>query len=61
MQSLIFNTAYLPRGLDTLNDCQADHDPGHQQRQSHLPVQTASVIDGAGDVESLPVPEIGGG
>lgn len=54
-------TPYLPRGLDALDDSHADQDPGYQQGQGHLPVQPASVVDGAGDVESLPVPEVGGG
>lgn len=54
-------TPYLPRGLDALDDSHADQDPGDQQGQGHLPVQPAGVVDGAGDVESLPVPEVGGG
>lgn len=53
-------TPYLPRWLDALDDSQADQDPGHQQGQDHLPVQAARVIDRAGDVESLAVPEVSG-
>lgn len=52
---------YLPRGLDALDDSQADHDPSHKQGQGHLPVQAAGVVDGAGNVESLAVPEVSGG
>lgn len=52
---------YLPRGLDAFNDRQADQDPGHQQGQGHLPVQAAGVVDAAGDVQRLTVPEVGGG
>lgn len=52
---------YLPRGLDALDDRHADQDPGHQQGQRHLPVQPAGVVNGAGDVESLAVPEVSGG
>lgn len=52
---------YLPRGLDALDDSHADQDPGHQQGQGHLPVQPAGVVNGAGDVESLAVPEVSGG
>lgn len=54
-------TPYLPRGLDALDDGQTDQDPGHQQAQGHLPVQPAAVVDAAGDVESLSVPEVSGG
>lgn len=54
-------TPYLPRGLDALDDSQADQDPSHQQGQHHLPVQAPRVVDGAGDVESLAVPEVSGG
>lgn len=54
-------TLYLPRGLDALDDSQADHDPSHQQGYCHLPVEAACVIDGAGDVESLAVPKVSGG
>lgn len=54
-------TPYLPRGLDALDDSQADQDPSHQQGQHHLPVQAPGVVDGAGDVESLAVPEVSGG
>lgn len=54
-------TPYLPRGLDAFDDCQADHDPSHQQGQRHLPVQAPSVVDGAGDVQGLSVPEVRGG
>lgn len=54
-------TTYLPRGLDAFDDSEADHDPSHQQRQRHFPVETACVLDGAGDVESLAVPEVSGG
>lgn len=54
-------TPYLPRGLDALDDGHADQDPGYQQGQGHLPVQPTGVVDGAGDVESLTVPEVGGG
>lgn len=53
--------AYLPRGLDALDDSQADHNPSHQQWQRHLPVQPACVVDSAGDVKSLTVPEVSGG
>lgn len=53
--------AHLPRGLDALDDCQADQDPSHQQGQGHLPVQATGFVDGAGDVQSLAVPEVGGG
>lgn len=52
---------YLPRRLDALDDGQADQDPGDKQGQGHLPVQAARVVDAAGDVESLPVPEVSGG
>lgn len=55
------DTPYLPRGLDALDDSQADHDPSHQQGQCHFPVQAAGVVDGAGYVESLAVPEVSGG
>lgn len=55
------HTRYLPRGLDALDNRQADQDPSHQQGQGHLQVQAACVIDGAGDVESLAVPEVSGG
>lgn len=54
-------TPYLPRWLDAFDNCQADHDPSHQQGQSHLPVQAACVVDGAGNVKSLAVPEVSGG
>lgn len=54
-------TPYLPRGLDALDDSHADQDPGHQQGQGHLPVQPSSVVNGAGDIESLAVPEVSGG
>lgn len=54
-------TPYLPRGLDALDDSQTDHYPSHQQGQGHLPVQAAGVVDGAGDVERLAVPEVSGG
>ena len=54
-------TPYLPRGLDALNDGHADDDPGAQQGQGHPPVEAARVVDAAGDVEGLPVPEVGGG
>lgn len=56
-----WETPYLPGGLDALDDGQADNDPGPQQGQGHPPIQPAAVIDGAGDVQGLPVPEIGGG
>lgn len=52
---------YLPGGLDALDDSQTDHDPSHQQGQGHLPVQAAGVVNGAGYVESLAVPEVSGG
>lgn len=55
------HTLYLPRGLDALDDSKADQDPSHQQGQGHLPVQATCVVDGAGDVESLAVPEVSGG
>lgn len=54
-------TPYLPRGLDALDDSQADQDPSHQQGEDHLPVQATRVVDAAGDVESLAVPEVSGG
>ena len=54
-------TLYLPRGLDTLDDGQANDDPGAQQGQGHPPVEAARVVDTAGDVQRLPVPEVGGG
>ena len=54
-------TPYLPRGLDALDDSQADQDPSYQKGQGHLPVQAAGVIYRAGDVESLAVPEVSGG
>ena len=54
-------TPYLPRGLDALHDGHADDDPGSQQGQGHPPVEAAGVVDAAGDVERLPVPEVGGG
>jgi len=52
---------YLPRGLDALDDGHADDDPGAQQGQGHLPVEAACVVDAAGDVQRLPVPEVGRG
>lgn len=54
-------TLYLPRGLDALDDSQADQDPSHQQGECHPPVQAAGVVDAAGDIESLAVPEVSGG
>lgn len=44
------DTPHLPRGLNALDDSQADQDPSHQQGQGHLPVQATCVVDGAGDV-----------
>lgn len=52
---------YLPRGGDALDDGEAHDDPGHQQRQGHLYVEAAALCDGAGGVQGLTVPEIGGG
>lgn len=52
---------YLPRGGDALDDSEADNDPGHQQRQGHFDVEAAALCDGAGGVESLSIPEVGGG
>lgn len=52
---------HLPRRLDALNDGQADYGPGRQQGQGHLPVDAARVVDAAGDVEGLAVPEVSGG
>lgn len=49
----------LPRGSDSSNDGEADNDPGYQQRQGHFDVEAAALCDGAGRVQSLPVPEIG--
>lgn len=56
-----FQLVHLPRGGDPLDDGEADDDPGHQQRQGHFDIEAAALCDGAGRVQRLPVPEIGGG
>lgn len=50
---------HLPGRCDPFNDGQADDDPGHQERQGHLDVEASALCDGAGDVQSLTVPEVG--
>lgn len=56
-----FPLVHLPGGGDPLDDGEADDDPGHQQRQGHFDIEAAALCDGAGRVQRLPVPEIGGG
>lgn len=52
---------HLPRGLDALDDSHAHDAPGHEEAQSHLPVEAPALRDGVGDVQGLSVPEVGSG
>ena len=52
---------HLPRGLDALDDSHAHDAPGHEEAQSHLPVEAPTLRDGVGDVQGLSVPEVGSG
>lgn len=59
--SMLNTSLHLPRRLDALDVGEADQSPGRQQRQSHLPVKATKVVDTAGNVEGLAVPEVSSG
>lgn len=49
---------HLASGLGAPQDAQVHHQPGQDEAERRLPLHAPAVLDGRGDVESFPVPEV---
>lgn len=50
--------SHLAGGLGAPQDAQVHDEPGQHEAERRLPLHAPAVLDGRGDVEGLPVPEV---